>query len=1691
MIMAKDSDNNYVKIEDIIAQQNSFNGISPIEFKGNGENLENYRIYGNTVGDESVGDRTENLFDGEFLQGYWAYADGAWSYSTTWITTKKIPCKSSTTYTFSFNRASRWYGFVWFDLSGNYINTSNSGSGSNIQYRSYSATSPPNAAYMAIDVTGYPSTDSKILPNDITDFMLVENSTPLPYEPYGYKVPMTVEGKNLFNYGTITHGYRIQWRTGADYADETAIMSDFISVSENSTYATDTNLYWLCYDANKQYIGAWDGSDIVKSGVDAINSMTAISPCKFIRILSFGSRVTPISSTTMLNCGSTALPYEPYHAPVTTNLYLPEPIKMVGDEAEYIDFEEQKQHRVRKNLFDVTAQHTVAYNTCYKYVISGLNPNLNYTCSTNYNQENHTDACVYFCGSLTRENGVWQNEPKTYKPNNDGEIIILIRFIQYHESLPIYDAVVSGDIWIMVNSGPTPLPYEPYIENTELDVTLPALPTVTGTNVLSVETNIKPSKVWGKLRYPRDILYVKDNLGNILFSKYHEIEGEPPLIYKTKKADYLTNYRIYGQTVDIGDRRISVGDKTENLFDGEFLQGYWASADGAFVVSDKWICTKKIPCKANTDYTFTFGIKSRWYGIAWYDIDGNYIKFPNSEIESQPTIFTATSPANAAFMGVDIAGGHVGNIPLDIHPSDVTDLMLVEGTTALPYEPYGYKVPVTTGHSVPHTATLQLHDCLPSTMQFDAPEALYYAENGLTAGTYNFTIQDGYDTSYGGGKTYQFTLANDVPAKGHLVFGWSYYTRASAAKITSYASSTSTTAIEQVGVTEGSGGTSLGTTDGNSTNVNHIHRARFGSNNYKESAIRQFLNSSAVAGSVWTPQTKYDRPPSWNASTAGFMKDIDSDFLAVLGASPKVVALNTVTDGGGSVTINNDKFFLLSRSEVYGGKENNINEGEPYPYYSNYSDLSAAGVGDDSNRIKYRSGTAQIWWLRSPGSASGSTVRTVDTSGNVNGYGTEGISIGVAPACNIALDEDYKFNGQVLHVRDQISVTKGNQTLVFDVIGIDHDEVHFDKTTTNIYLPEPIKMVGDEAEYVDYATQKQHRVRKNLLPNTATNQTINGVTFTVNADGSVTCNGTASGVIYFKFNSRFTLPVGEFVLTGCPTGGDENTTYKILIYVNDVWRINDKGSGANFTLTETAKVSVHIAIYSGYTCNNLTFYPMIRLATIEDDTYEPYIENTDVDVTLPALPTVTGTNTLSVETEIQPSKINIKGKIKGKIYGWHVNPDISNSSNAVTYLKDAIGMTPASMGSTTFDYGSWENAFFMPKPCMLKSNGKVDYYLNPNDYTKKLDGTASDISNPNYDGNAMMQWPKIWFKYVKGVKKGQGYFYVANYKADGNFHCWCNYDSEDNEIDHFYTAIYNGTSFMNYSASKTYVVNDFAVYDNKLYKCNTAITTAESFFNNTKWDLVSNTAPAINKMRSLSGVRLTNNNGNAQTDTTTETTRATANNTTSAAEWYIETFSDRLLINGLLVLMGKSLNTQAVFGRGLDADGQSAKEAYVTGTLNDKGLFWGVTGNGNSGVKVFGMENFWGCCWHRTAGLITNNHVIKLKLTYGTKDGSTVVGYNQTGDGYIDNGTAPYSDGYVQKMSYNKYGFMPAVVTGRQSTYYADYHYQNKNSKTIYALFGGCSVGGLYAGAFYLDLGRTPGHAGWAVAASLSCKPLL
>lgn len=133
--------------------------------------------------------------------------------------------------------------------------------------------------------------------------------------------------------------------------------------------------------------------------------------------------------------------------------------------------------------------------------------------------------------------------------------------------------------------------------------------------------------------------------------------------------------------------------------------------------------------------------------------------------------------------------------------------------------------------------------------------------------------------------------------------------------------------------------------------------------------------------------------------------------------------------------------------------------------------------------------------------------------------------------------------------------------------------------------------------------------RKNLLKNNAVTQTVSGVTFTINDDKSITVNGTATAQISFMINNKVGLGIGNYILTGCPSGGSWNTFY-LTAYASSAWlSAPDFGSGCKIENKTVTQVVISIA--SGYTANNLKFYPMLRDADIIDGTYEPYSDNVD------------------------------------------------------------------------------------------------------------------------------------------------------------------------------------------------------------------------------------------------------------------------------------------------------------------------------------------------------------------------------------------------------------------------------------------------------------------------------------------------
>ena len=287
-------------------------------------------------------------------------------------------------------------------------------------------------------------------------------------------------------------------------------------------------------------------------------------------------------------------------------------------------------------------------------------------------------------------------------------------------------------------------------------------------------------------------------------------------------------------------------------------------------------------------------------------------------------------------------------------------------------------------------------------VQYDAQEALYYAADGLSAGTYHFTVANQAWFAADNGKSFQFTLAESVPAGGQVVVSATYNQTFAGKSVKTYASPSSTAVIETTTLAEGNGGTSLGTTNGEG-NINHLHRIVLGSNNYAQSAARQWLNSAAAAGSVWAPTNKFDRAPSWATTYNGFIHSLPADFLAVV--EPAVIPCRTnsifecASLDGTEFTVNQvyelkDKFFLLSRPEIYGSWDSaTYKDGELLDYYEGLT---------NAERRKYDNvGSVRYAWLRSPDPSYAIYARIVRTDGSLDSSLAYS-SNGVAPACIIA-----------------------------------------------------------------------------------------------------------------------------------------------------------------------------------------------------------------------------------------------------------------------------------------------------------------------------------------------------------------------------------------------------------------------------------------------------------------------------------------------------------------------------------------------------------------------------------------------------------------------------------------------------------------------------------------------------------------
>lgn len=118
------------------------------------------------------------------------------------------------------------------------------------------------------------------------------------------------------------------------------------------------------------------------------------------------------------------------------------------------------------------------------------------------------------------------------------------------------------------------------------------------------------------------------------------------------------------------------------------------------------------------------------------------------------------------------------------------------------------------------------------------------------------------------------------------------------------------------------------------------------------------------------------------------------------------------------------------------------------------------------------------------------------------------------------------------------------------------------------------------------------------------------------------------------------------------------------------------------------------------------------------------------------------------------------------IYGIKID-----QNGNVTYTDDSSTFTPLSVNQNTgiCNYGSWKDIItnvLGVQPCLVKNNGEVVFKLNPDDYTKTIDGDSIDIESGEF-GQVMIKFNYVYYKF--SVQDNYIKFQISNKQVDNTW----------------------------------------------------------------------------------------------------------------------------------------------------------------------------------------------------------------------------------------------------------------------------------------------------------------------------------
>lgn len=207
------------------------------------------------------------------------------------------------------------------------------------------------------------------------------------------------------------------------------------------------------------------------------------------------------------------------------------------------------------------------------------------------------------------------------------------------------------------------------------------------------------------------------------------------------------------------------------------------------------------------------------------------------------------------------------------------------------------------------------------------------------------------------------------------------------------------------------------------------------------------------------------------------------------------------------------------------------------------------------------------------------------------------------------------------------------------------DEEGITVSWTNLMIVEGDQTSGAAPAYSPYFPglknsyfQGLQSTGRNLIPFPYSDGTVtrNGVTFTVNDDGSITVNGTATAEISFHLHdgAGLSFEAGNYTVSG----GEENIAVVVVKNGTNWIASNTSGKTQTGSLTAEAKITrINLYVYNGTTFNNVTVYPMLNRGSSALP-YEPYVANEislDAAIELPAWDSInptTGKRTVQSNT---------------------------------------------------------------------------------------------------------------------------------------------------------------------------------------------------------------------------------------------------------------------------------------------------------------------------------------------------------------------------------------------------------------------------------------------------------------------------